>query len=151
VARIKVGLQDTMYLGNLDAKRDWGHAEDYVEGMWRMLQQDEPGDYVLATGQATSVREFCETAFRAAGIELAWEGEGTEEKGYRTDTGACVIEIDPRYYRPTEVDFLLGDAAKAREALGWTPTHTLDTMIEDMIAADLKEAREEQLIETNGH
>jgi len=151
VARIKLGLQDTMYLGNLEAKRDWGHAKDYVEGMWLMLQQDEPGDYVLATGQATSVRAFCETAFRAAGIELAWEGEGTDEKGYRTDTGACVVEIDPRYYRPTEVDFLLGDAAKAREALGWQPNHTLDAMIEDMVAADLEEAREEQLIEANGH
>lgn len=141
-ARIKVGLQDKTYLGNLDAERDWGHARDYVEGMWRMLQQDEPGDYVLATGRTTTVRRFCEMAFEAAGIPLAWEGEGEDEKGYHAETGTCVVEIDPRYYRPTEVHQLLGKAEKAREELGWTPTTPLEELAEEMVERDLEEARE---------
>jgi len=142
-ARIKVGLQETTYLGNLDAERDWGHARDYVEGMWRMLQQEEPGDYVLATGRTTTVRRFCEMAFDAAGIELAWDGSDEEEVGYDVDTGKPVVEIDPRYYRPTEVDQLLGEAEKAREALGWSPSTSLETMAEEMVARDLEEAKEE--------
>jgi GDPmannose 4,6-dehydratase len=142
-ARIKVGLQETTYLGNLDAERDWGHARDYVEGMWRMLQQEEPGDYVLATGRTTTVRRFCEMAFDAAGIELAWDGSDEEEVGYDADTGKPVVEIDPRYYRPTEVDQLLGEAEKAREALGWSPSTSLETMAEEMVARDLEEAKEE--------
>jgi len=142
-ARIKAGLQDKTYLGNLDAQRDWGHARDYVEGMWRILQLDEPGDYVLATGRTTSVREFCEMAFEAAGIELAWEGEDIDEKGYDRESGECVIEIDPRYYRPTEVDLLLGDAERAREKLNWNPSTSLEEMTREMVEKDLTQAREE--------
>jgi GDPmannose 4,6-dehydratase len=145
-ARIKLGLQDTLYLGNLDAKRDWGHARDYVRGMWMMLQQDEPGDYVLATGETTSVRTFCEQAFAAAGIELAWEGEGEDEKGYDADTGRCLVEIDPRYYRPTEVDILLGDASKAKKDFGWEPEYSLAEMAEEMVESDLEIAREERVV-----
>ena len=148
-ARIKLGLQEKTYLGNLDAKRDWGHARDYVEGMWRMLQVETPGDYVLATGRTTTVREFATLAFKAAGIELAWEGTGEEEKGYDAATGECVVEIDPRYYRPTEVDLLLGDAAKAREALGWAPTTSLEEMAREMVASDLKEAEEELTVQSS--
>ena len=137
-ARIKLGLQERTYLGNLDAQRDWGHARDYVEGMYLMLQQDKPDDYVLATGQTTRVRDFCELAFGAAGIPLAWEGEGEEEKGYNADTGACVVAIDPRYYRPTEVELLLGEAEKARHQLGWTPKYSLEEMAEEMVESDLE-------------
>jgi GDPmannose 4,6-dehydratase len=145
-ARIKMGLQEKTYLGNLDARRDWGHARDYVEGMWRMLQQDEPDDYVLATGRTTTVREFATLAFEAAGIDLAWEGEGEDEKGYDTETGRCVVEIDPRYYRPTEVDILLGDAAKARKELGWQPSTSLEAMAREMIETDLENAKEEVVV-----
>ena len=148
-ARIKLGVQDKTYLGNLDAERDWGHAKDYVKGIWRMLQQDEPGDYVLATGQTTTVRRFCEMAFDAAGISLAWEGEGEEEKGYDATSGECVIEIDPRYYRPTEVHQLLGDAARAREELGWQPSTSLQEMAEEMVQHDLREAEEDVVVENH--
>ena len=148
-ARIKTGLQEKTYLGNLDAERDWGHARDYVEGMWRMLQQDAPGDYVLATGRTTTVREFCEMAFEAAGIELAWQGEDEEEKGYDAKTGRCVVEIDPRYYRPAEVDQLLGDAAKARAELGWEPSTSLEELTQEMVRHDLKEAREDVVVENH--
>jgi GDPmannose 4,6-dehydratase len=147
-ARIRRGLQETLYLGNLDAQRDWGHARDYVEGMWRMLQQDEPKDFVLATGETTSVREFCTLAFRAAGIDLAWEGDGVEEKGYDADSGRCLVEVDPRYYRPTEVDLLLGDARKAREALGWTHQYDIDALAQEMVEEDMKEALDEQALQT---
>jgi GDPmannose 4,6-dehydratase len=149
-ARIKAGLQDKTYLGNLDAQRDWGHARDYVEGMWRILQLDEPGDYVLATGRTTSVREFCEMAFQAAGIELAWEGEDIDEKGYDRESGECVVEIDPRYYRPTEVDLLLGDAERAREKLNWKPSTSLEKMTREMVEKDLTEAREEIAVREHG-
>lgn len=142
-ARIAQGLQEKLYLGNLSARRDWGHARDYVEGMWQMLQQDAPGDYVLATGQTTTVRAFCEMAFAAAGIDLAWEGEDEAEKGYDADSGRCLVEVDPRYYRPTEVDLLQGDAAKARARLGWTPATTLEAMTEEMVEEDLREAKQE--------
>jgi len=148
-ARIKTGLQEKTYLGNLDAERDWGHARDYVEGMWRMLQQSEPDDYVLATGRTTTVRQFCELAFGAAGIDLAWEGTGEDEKGYDADTGRCVIEIDPRYYRPTEVHQLLGDAEKARNELGWAPSTSLEEMAEEMVASDLEAAREDVVVENH--
>lgn len=142
-ARIALGTQDCLYLGNLDAKRDWGHARDYVEGMWRILQHSEPSDWVLATGQTTTVRRFCELAFAELGISIAWEGTDENEVGRRTDTGATVIAIDSRYYRPTEVDLLLGNAEKARTQLGWTPSCTLEDLVRDMVQADLREARSE--------
>ena len=142
-ARISVGLQDKLFLGNLNAKRDWGHARDYVEGMWLMLQQDKPEDFVLATGETTTVRDFCEQSFKSVGIEVAWEGENEEEKGYRKDTGDILVEVDPRYYRPTEVELLLGDATKAREILNWIPKCTLAEMVSEMVEYDLKLARSE--------
>jgi GDPmannose 4,6-dehydratase len=140
-ARIALGLQDTIYLGNMEAQRDWGHARDYVEGMWRILQHNRADDWVLATGRTTTVRSFCEMAFAAAGMELAFEGTGTEEVGRRTDTGAVVIRVDEAYYRPTEVDLLLGSAEKARKELGWTATATLEEMTREMVETDLTEAR----------
>ncbi len=145
-ARISLGLQETLFLGNLEARRDWGHARDFVEGMWLMLQQDAPDDYVLATGETHSVRAFCEKAFAVAGIDLAWHGEGSDEKGINRRTGDLAVAIDPRYFRPTEVDLLLGDARKARRELGWQLRYTLDAMIEEMVAADLRAARDEQLL-----
>jgi len=148
-ARIKLGLQEKTHLGNLDAERDWGHARDYVEGMWRMLQQEQPEDYVLATGRTTTVRAFCEMAFGATGIELAWEGDGEDETGYDTETGKPVVEIDPRYYRPTEVHQLLGEAEKAREELGWAPSTSLEAMAEEMVESDLGAAREEQTVQNH--
>lgn len=140
-ARIALGLQEAVYLGNLDAERDWGHARDYVEGMWRMVRHDTPGDWVLATGVTTTVRRFCDLAFGAAGIDLAWEGEGENEVGRRADTGAAVVRVDPRYYRPTEVDLLLGDASKAERDLGWRPETTVDALAVEMVEADMALAR----------
>ena len=140
-ARIALGHEPCLFLGNLDARRDWGHARDYVEGMWRILQHPTPDDWVLATGRTTTVRRFCEMAFAAAGIELAWEGAEADEVGRRTDTGAVVVRIDPAYYRPTEVELLLGTAEKARRELGWAPTATLEEMTAEMVEADLAEAR----------
>jgi len=139
VAAIHHGFQDRLWLGNLDAVRDWGHAQDFVEGMWRMLQQDEPDDYVLATGQCYSVRNFVERAFAEIDIEIVWEGSGLEEQGVDRRTGRILIEVDPRYFRPTEVDILVGDASKAREKLGWTPKTSLDNLISEMVASDLTE------------
>ena len=143
VGRIAHGLQQKLYLGNLDAKRDWGYAKDYVDAMWRMLQQPEPEDYVIATGETHTVREFCELAFAEAGMSIEWRGEGLEEKGYDTRSGNVVIEIDPRYLRPTEVDLLLGDASKAREVLGWTPTTTFEELVKLMMQNDLRLAADE--------
>jgi GDPmannose 4,6-dehydratase len=144
-ARIKLGLQEKIYLGNLDAKRDWGFAGDYVEAMWLMLQQEQPGDYVIATGKSASVREFCSLAFREAGIDLAWEGRGVNEKGHDAASGKVLVEVDPRYFRPTEVDCLTGDASKARAALGWRPRVALPELIRMMVQADLKEAARERI------
>ncbi|HMB89298.1 MAG TPA: GDP-mannose 4,6-dehydratase [Rhodothermales bacterium] len=144
VARISLGMQDTLYLGNLEARRDWGHARDFIEGMWLMLQEDTPQDYVLATGETHTVRSFCEKAFAAVGISVVWEGEGVETKGHHSETGATIVAIDPSYFRPTEVDLLLGDATRAREELGWQPRYTLSAMIEEMVEADLQVARDEQ-------
>lgn len=135
--RIKLGIEQKLFLGNLDAKRDWGHARDYVEGMWRILQHHEPEDFVLATGQTHTVRYFCEQAFAHAGMPLVWEGEGVAEKGRNVHTGEVVIEVDPRYFRPTEVDLLLGDYSKAKEKLGWQPVSSLEDMIAEMVASDL--------------
>ncbi|GAA3056865.1 GDP-mannose 4,6-dehydratase [Rhizobium viscosum] len=139
VAAIAAGDQDRLYLGNLDSMRDWGHARDYVEGMWRILQQDNPGDYVLATGRTVSVREFVDTAFRVAGMDIEWRGKGVDERGYVRGTDRCLIEVDPRYFRPTEVDLLLGDPTKAERELGWRATTTLEEMIVEMVNSDIRE------------
>ena len=149
-ARISMGTQERVYLGNLDAKRDWGHASDFVEGMWRMLQQDEPEDFVLATGVTTTIREFTERAFAEVGITLEWSGNGVDETGRDVKSGNILVSIDPAYFRPTEVDLLIGDASKAREKLGWQPTCDLQQMIEEMIKADLEEARKDQLLQSGG-
>lgn len=138
VAAIEAGRQDRLYLGNMDARRDWGHARDYVEGMWRILQQDEPDDYVLATGESHSVREFVELAFAETGVTIEWHGEGLEEVGKCKDTGRVLVEIDPRYFRPTEVDHLLGDPTKAKEKLGWVHSTPFRQLVSEMIAADRK-------------
>ncbi len=136
-AAISLGIEDRLYLGNLDAKRDWGHAREYADGMWRMLQQDEPGDYVLATGVTTSVRDFARWAFEDIGINLEFRGDGVDEKGVCADTGRCLIEVDPRYFRPTEVDVLRGDASKARAELGWEATVPVRDLVREMVAADI--------------
>jgi GDPmannose 4,6-dehydratase len=141
--RIKHGLQDCLYLGNLDAKRDWGYARDYVEAMWLMLQQDEPDDYVVAMGRMHTVREFCALAFEHAGIHLEWRGSGLEEKGIDSATGKPLVVIDPRYLRPSEVELLCGDATKAKEKLGWTPRTTFAELVTMMAEADLKLAAQE--------
>ena len=150
VARISMGTQERVYLGNLDAKRDWGHASDFVEGMWRMLQQEEPEDFVLATGVTTTIREFTERAFAEVGITLEWSGNGVDETGRDAKSGNILVSIDPAYFRPTEVDLLIGDASKAREKLGWQPTCNLQQMIEEMVKADLEEARKDQLLQSGG-
>ncbi len=165
VARIKLGLQKKLYLGNLDAKRDWGHAKDFVRAMWLMLQQKKPDDYVVATGESHSVREFVELAFREIGMEIQWKGRGVKEvgiiskiRGQRSEVskralraGDVVVEIDPRYFRPTEVDELLGDASKARKALGWEPRISFEEMISTMVKADLEEASRDQLCKDSGY
>jgi len=138
VAGIKLGLQDTLYLGNLDAKRDWGHARDYVEGMWLMLQQAEPDDYVLATGEAYSVRDFVEKAFAQVDLKIVWEGHGVEETGIDAASGRALVRVDPRYFRPTEVNLLLGDPSKARSTLGWRHKVSFDALVSEMVAADLQ-------------
>ncbi len=138
VASIEKGLQDKVYLGNIDAKRDWGHARDFVEGMWMILQQPQGDDYVLATGQTQTVREFVELAFQEIGREIEWKGKGVEEKGIDKKTGKVLVEIDPRYFRPTEVDLLLGNPAKAAKVLGWKHKTTLREMVKEMVASDLE-------------
>ncbi|MBC6442319.1 MAG: GDP-mannose 4,6-dehydratase [Rhodobacteraceae bacterium] len=138
-AAIRLGQQDRLYLGNLDARRDWGHARDYVEGMWRIVQHHEGDDFVLATGQAHSVRSFVEKAFARVGIPLEWQGKGADEKAYDAQ-GRCLVEVDPRYFRPTEVDLLIGDPAKARRMLGWQARVTLDDLVAEMVDADLAKA-----------
>jgi GDPmannose 4,6-dehydratase len=137
VAAISLGLQDKLFLGNIDAKRDWGHARDYVEGMWRMLQQDVSDDYVLATGETHPVREFVQLAFAEVGINLNWKGEGVNEKGIDTATGRELVAVDPRYFRPTEVDLLIGDPSKAKRVLGWQATTPFTALVKEMVAADL--------------
>jgi len=136
-AAISLGQQDKLYLGNLDAKRDWGHAREYVRGMWMMMQQDEPDDYVLATGETTPVRDFVEWAFEDVGIALEWKGEGVDEKGYCKASGKCLVEVDPRYFRPTEVDLLIGDPSKAHQKLGWRHETSVRELCREMVAADV--------------
>ena len=135
-SKIKLGLQEKLYLGNLNAQRDWGHAKDYVEGMWRMLQHEKPEDFVLATGKTTTIREFCNLSFKELGIEIKWEGEGENEVGIDQSSNKVIISIDNNYYRPTEVDLLVGDASKAKKLLSWTPKYDLESLVKEMVNAD---------------
>ncbi|MDB5248551.1 MAG: gmd [Segetibacter sp.] len=158
VAKIALGLQGVLYLGNMNSLRDWGHAKDYVEGMWRILQQEVPEDFVLATGITTSIRDFVQMAFANVGIELDFQGSGEEETGvvascngeFNVPLGTTVVKVDPRYYRPTEVELLIGDASKAREKLGWTPTYTLEQLTQEMVASDVELFRSEVLLKERG-
>ena len=160
VARIALGLQDKLYLGNLSAKRDWGHAKDYVQAMYLILQQDEPEDFVIATGITTEVRDFVRMAFAHIGIELRFDGEGVNEKGivvscsnpeYQVPAGTVVVEVDPRYFRPTEVDLLIGDPSKSKKKLGWQPTYDLNSLIEDMVSSDIKLMKKERYLKDGGY
>ena len=151
VARIKLGMQGCLYLGNLDARRDWGHAKDYVEGMWRMLQQDTPDDYVLATGVTTTIRDFATMAFREVDITVAWRGEGANEEGYCPDTGNVLVKIDPRYFRPAEVDLLIGDPSKAQNVLGWKASTTLAEMCREMVQSDLALFERDAYLQAGDH
>jgi GDPmannose 4,6-dehydratase len=151
LARIKLGIQDKLYLGNLDAKRDWGHAKDYVLAQWLMLQQDEPDDYVIATGVQHSVREFVEVAAAVLGMEIDWRGSGVQEVGCEPSTGTPIIAVDPRYFRPTEVQNLLGDASKARERLGWEPNISFQQLVEEMVREDLMLARRDRVLTSKGY
>ena len=150
LARIKLGLQDCLYLGNLDSRRDWGHAKDYVEVQWLMLQQDKAEDFVIATGVQYSVRDFVNAAAEELGINLRWVGEGMDEKGYDA-SGKCIVAVDSRYFRPTEVETLLGDATKAKEKLGWTPKITFKELVAEMVREDLKAAERDELIKRHGY
>jgi GDPmannose 4,6-dehydratase len=151
VARIKLGLQEKLYLGNLNAKRDWGHARDYVEAQWLILQQNEPEDFVIASGEQHSVREFVEAAFHEVGIVIDWKGEGSDEKGYDSGSGKVLVEIDRRYFRPAEVDTLLGDPSKARRKLGWAPKVSFKELVTEMIREDMKEAERDKLCKREGY
>jgi len=158
VARIALGMQDCLYLGNLNAQRDWGHAKDYVEAMWRMLQQEKPEDFVIATGVTTSVRDFVQMAFAEVGISLAFEGEGIHEvarvvrcrNSYFIESGKTVVAVDPEYFRPTEVELLIGDATKARTKLGWHPQHTIQDIVRDMMESDIKLFERDRILMSNG-
>lgn len=159
VAQLALGLQSCLYMGNIDAKRDWGHAKDYVEAMWRILQQEEPEDYVIATGETTSVRDFIRLAFEEVGVEVEFRGEGVEEVGvvksttgqYAFEVGQQVIKIDPRYFRPTEVELLIGDPTKAKQKLGWEPKYSLKELVSEMVEADVRAFKQEQLLISNGY
>ncbi len=150
LARIKLGLQDCLFLGNLDAKRDWGHAKDYVEMQWLMLQQDEPEDFVIATGVQYSVRDFVDAAARELGMTISWKGEGVAEKGY-DNAGKCIVAVDPRYFRPTEVETLLGDPSKAKTKLGWTPKIGFKQLVAEMVREDLKASERDELVKRHGY
>ena len=150
LARIKLGLQDTLYLGNLNARRDWGHARDYVEMQWLMLQQEQAEDFVIATGVQYSVREFVEVAAREVGVQITWRGDGVQEKGF-DQQGRCVVAVDPRYFRPTEVETLLGDPTKARTRLGWQPRTTFQELVAEMMREDLKAAERDELVKRHGY
>ena len=149
-ARISLGMQEKLSLGNLNAKRDWGHAKDYVEGMWRILQNDKPEDFVLATGTTTSIRDFVTMTFKELGIDIEWQGSGVDEKGVDKATGKVVVNVDPRYFRPAEVELLLGDSSKARTKLGWKPTYDLQMLCHEMVESDLDLAKREKLLNDNG-
>jgi GDPmannose 4,6-dehydratase len=151
LARIKMGLQERLYVGNLDARRDWGHARDYVRMMWMMLQQPQPEDYVVATGQQHSVRDLIEVAAGKLDIHITWEGKGLEEKGFDAATGKLIVAIDPRYFRPAEVDTLLGDPSKAHRQLGWEPRISFDELVTEMVTADLKEAEKDTMVQQKGY
>jgi GDPmannose 4,6-dehydratase len=159
-ARIVLGLQDMVYLGNLDAKRDWGHARDYVEAMWRILQHDKPDDFVIATGVTTTVRDFVRMAFANLGIEIDFKGEGADEIGvvassthpeFRLPVGKTVVAVDKRYFRPSEVDLLIGDSTKARTELGWSPQYTLESLAKEMVEADLELFKKDKYLQEGGH
>ncbi|WP_186663208.1 GDP-mannose 4,6-dehydratase [Rhizobium daejeonense] len=150
LARIKLGLQDCLYLGNLDAKRDWGHAKDYVEMQWMMLQQEVPEDFVIATGVQYSVRDFVDAAAAEIDMKINWRGTGADEKGYDAK-GRCIVSVDPRYFRPAEVETLLGDASKAREKLGWTPKITFNELVSEMMREDLKSAQRDEVVKKHGY
>ena len=151
VARISLGLQKKIYIGNLEAKRDWGHAKDFVEGMWLMLQKEKPDDYVLATGVTNTVRTFCELAFKEVGVNIEWRGEGVEEVGVNSKTNEIVLEVDPNYHRPTEVDLLIGDASKAKKELGWQHKYDLQSLVKEMVEADIKLFKRDQYLKSGGH
>ena len=150
VARIKLGMQDKLYLGNLNSLRDWGHARDYVHAQWLILQQDQPDDFVIATGKQYSVRQFVDAAFAEVGMQLRWEGEGASEKGIDGRSGKTLVEVDPRYFRPTEVETLLGDPSKARDKLGWTATISLEDMVAEMVREDLMLAEKDEMCKREG-
>jgi len=150
LASIHLGLQKCLYLGNLDARRDWGHARDYVEMQWLMLQQDQPDDFVIATGVQYAVRDFVDAAARELGVSVRWEGVGIDEKGYDEQTGKMIVAVDPRYFRPTEVETLLGDPTKAKEKLGWEPKTTFEDLVSEMVRADLEDARRDELCKSHG-
>lgn len=150
LARIKLGLQDCLFLGNLDAKRDWGHAKDYVEMQWLMLQQDQAEDFVIATGKQYSVRDFVNAAAEELGVKITWEGDEVEEKGYDA-SGKCIVAVDPLYFRPTEVETLLGDPRKAKEKLGWVPKTSFQDLVAEMVREDLKAAERDELVKTHGY
>lgn len=149
-ARISLGMQEKLSLGNLNAKRDWGHAKDYVEGMWRILQNDKPEDFVLATGTTTSIRDFVTMTFKELGIDIEWQGTGVDEKGINKATGKVVVDVNPAYFRPAEVELLLGDSTKARTKLGWKPTYDLQMLCHEMVESDLDLAKREKLLNDNG-
>lgn len=150
-AKVSLGLQEKLFLGNIDSERDWGHAKDYVEGMWMMMQQDKPDDFVLATGKKISVRKFVEMSFNHVGIKLKWEGKGVNEKGINDATGKIIVEIDPRYFRPSEVDLLVGDASKANKVLGWKPKYSVEELCKEMVLADLKLFERDKYLLEGGH
>ena len=151
VAKIHLKMQDKLYLGNLDAERDWGHAKDYVEGMWMMMQQKEGDDFVLATGVKITVRKFVDLAFAEVGVKIRWEGKGVDEKGYNAESGALVVEVDPKYFRPTEVELLIGDASKAKKLLGWEPKYTLQQLVSEMVKCDVKLFERDKYLLDGGH
>ena len=151
LSRIHLGLQSTLFLGNLDAKRDWGHAKDFVEMQWLMLQQAEPEDYCIATGIQYSVRDFVNCAWRYVGKKIRWEGEGKDEKGFDEESNKLIVEIDSRYYRPTEVETLLGDPSKAKEKLGWQPKISFEELVSEMMESDINIAKRDSLVKKHGY